>query len=223
MIRRIVGLCLWWLAFTPALSLMHLGYPAVVCLWPLVGLGIIEFKAKPIKLCGAALFITGLIAMLYITQERWLLPPAIWGIVSVLGLSVMYLASIFPGIHNDQPDDASDGREENVGSADLWFDIKFPFKRLAVFYLFWMIGIVWIAFSNAVWAPIILIAWLIVMMLLGYYAVWPYAVHPEWIGYITRRDIFVSRARWRFRFVHAGILGLLLFAVIWVYFSGNPG
>ena len=85
MIRRIVGLCLWWLAFTPALSLLHLGYPVAVCLWPVVGLVCIEASIKPIRICGAALFVSGLLAMLYITQDRWLLPPAIWGVLFVLG------------------------------------------------------------------------------------------------------------------------------------------
>ena len=223
MIRRIVGLCLWWLAFTPALSLLHLGYPVAVCLWPVVGLGCIEASIKPIRICGAALFVSGLLAMLYITQDRWLLPPAIWGVLFVLGIAVMRFAGIYSGIQYDKPDEARDIAEARLSRNALWLDIKFPFKRLLVFYFLWMIGIVWIAFSSAVWAPVVLIAWLIVMMLLGYYAVWPYAVHPEWLGYITRRGIFVSKNRWRFRFVTAGLGVLVLVAAIWLYLSNIMG
>ena len=223
MLRRIIGFCLWWLAFTPALSLIHRNDTIVVSILPLLALCIIEHKNKLIRIGGWCIYIFGLLGMLYVTQHRWLLSPAIWGWMLILGLAVMYLASRFSKKTLPNHDAQSEIQEPiNVLNIhDLLFNIKFPIKRMIGFYLIWMIGGFWIALKNLAWAPVVLIAWSLIMMLLGYYSIWPFMIHPEWIGYAARRDVFVSKGRWCRRFIASGFFIVSAFTFAFLYMTNE--
>ena len=222
MICRLVGLCVWWLAFAPALSHMQLKY--AVSAVPLVALGLFGVKYRAVRIGANLLYVFGIPVMLGMMHPHWILPPAVWGIVYVLGISTMYFLQKISsgkmladaGSTDPSADELQTNRSKHCYSL-LHTNCKFPIRRFAAFYLIWLVGIVWIATRTESHAPIILIAWSIVMLLLGYNSVWPFAIHPEWLGYCTRRSVFVTKTRWMVRFSIAVLLvaGCITAGILW--------
>ena len=219
MIRFLIGLSLWWLAFPPALALLHLTYAVIVCLLPAAALCMLKTRIKPLRIGAYLLYMAGLLGMLAITYGNWLLPPMIWGGVLVMGMFAMILCDKWPKNANHAPDDNNSDSFHTLSASELLFNIKFPFKRHVIFYIIWGIGGVGIAIQNTDWGPVMLMVWSIVMLLLGYYSIWPFAILPEWIGYQGRREAFVSVSRWRMRFIVIGILMILSITAIAAYLS----
>lgn len=196
-LRIFLGICLWWLCFSPFLA--HDLASAFVPI-SLVTLAIWPLTAFPMRrltsILHTAIFLAGILAMLFMSHGRWMLPAAATGIAIALFAAIsacMHTHPAYPGKAGALPCSLA----------------KLPVLRLAVFHAVWLAGIPIALFLPQNHTAHILTAWTCILLTSAAVHIWPFAVSPEWLGFKTRRECFVSPGRWRLRHI-ANIILLII-------------
>lgn len=195
-LRIFFGICLWWLCFSPILAHdLSLSFVAVSCAALASWLCTLA-PSRALKKIFSAAFLTGILAMLCLSRGTWAMPPAVTGILFAL---VAAISALLPGIR-ECPGHTGSAKRSLAG---LFI------KRLAIFHIVWLLGLPIALFLPENNAPQIAMAWTCAMLTAASAHIWPFQVSPEWLGFRTRRECFVSNTRWRIRH----IADLVLFTV----------
>lgn len=193
-IRFLLGFCLWWLFVSPVFfgtfSTPFLMASATALMAWILGL-IFQKWSNRLDF----VFFAAILVMAIFNQNRWILPPILMGCVYLflcITLCFLRTKSTTPHTHPlPEP----------------------PHKLPILFYLLgffgtWAVGLLVTALIPSVHAPIILMFWTCLMFIL-FNEVSALSSNALWVGYKTRRECFVSKRRWQFRFMIAVLLIVL--------------
>lgn len=84
-----------------------------------------------------------------------------------------------------------------------------PLPRCLIFSLSWLVGLMLIALKPSPYAPALFFGFSCLMLLASAHHLWPFALTPEWLGYKTRRKIFVSKKKYVLQSLSAAVLLIL--------------
>ena len=154
------------------------------------------------------LYTIGILAIIYLTTPFYIIPATVWGAIIVASIAfIAWLRAherLIQTIHSDQTSSLTSQTSQYPKA----------YSRFIIYYCAWIAGIILIICHPGLWEPAVLFAWTCAMILIGYAHIWPFALHPEWLGYRMRRTVFVSRRRWIARFIIAFLLLALALALV---------
>lgn len=200
-VRFFGGLVLWWLFFAPAFfgiwtPLFIASAALALMLWLVCT--ILPTSARILDFP----FFAAILAMAVFNQNKWLLPPALMG-------GILLFASIaLIALRQSTPQKTTHPLPHHFA------DIP-PIRRFAAIFAIWGLGTGIAMFFTAPHAHIVLMFWTCLMFVL-FNEITILAANTLWIGYKTRRECFVSSARWRLRFIGAAVM-----LILWTAFCLN--
>lgn len=213
---RMCCLCLWGLASLPVFlgagsTLSFIAAGTALTTWAMF------FIRWPhwFSWLSALLYNIAILYMLWDTQIAWIMPPAITGCAFVIGcLCAAGAKSQTKSIKLGNP------IQKPLHEKTALFQSSDPIPHLSatqnmrslIFYGIWGIGLCMIMISHSPYTSSMLLAWSCMMLFAARESIWIFYTSHEWLGYMTRRECFVSTARWRWRFVRDFALLGLLFA-----------
>lgn len=206
-LRFFLGLCLWWLCFSPFLAHDLGGVFIAASLGTVVFWAATLLPSARVRITATSLFLAGNLSMLLISHGTWPLSSAITGLLyTILAMVLLCLDQVreYPGKKTSVPK-ALNG---------------LPIRRLIIFHAVWFTGMAIALFMPAKYPAHILISWTGLMLTLAAVHIWPFATSPEWLGYKTRRECFVSPRRNHLRCAADAVLltiGLLIASLLFFY------
>ena len=197
-VRFFLGLVLWWLFFAPAFYGIWTPHFLAASALALVLWTAGVFLPGRTKILDIP-FIAAILAMAAFNQNKWLLPPALMG-----GLFLFTCIAIIVLRQKASP---------LAAHPIPWHVAEIPaIRRFLGIFAIWGVGAVTTMLFPVAHAHIVLMFWTCLMVVLNN-EISVLTANSYWIGYKTRRECFVSTARWRLRFFSAGIL-----FVLWIAF-----
>ncbi|GEM_PF-5007006 len=202
-IRFLMGICLWWLFVSPVfygiLSLPFLAASSIALLAWIVG-HVLKKAAKILDF----VFFAAILAMILFNQNKWLLSPILMG--CIYGFSCAIICFL---------------KKKNTQHHTYTRTDRPPQMPILLYLLgffgIWAIGLLTTAVIPSAHAPIILMFWTCLMFVL-FNEISMLATNALWVGYKTRRECFVSKRKWRIRFIiAASLLILWLGCSLWIF------
>ncbi len=190
-----VGLC--WLCFAPGITI-HSSF--------LIISAIVAFAAAIALISKRApgfilLFFTAAIgSMLWATRGFWIFPPAFSGLLITLLIFLIYTLG-----NNEKPTNSTPLPAPPVCAPQM--------ARLTIFHSIWFAGLILIGLFPCSYSAITFMAWTCLLLVLGR-NLWMFCIHTEWYGYMMRREVFVPKISWNFRFIRLAILGIICISLI---------
>lgn len=192
-----------WAAFMPALyhpcdDVVFVGV-AVAAISALL-MGRICF----LSLVPFALYFVAVIVILYGTQNFWLFPPILWGMVIIFALFGVSLLAL-PN-EKEENDHASQVFHPSVISPHFW-------KKRFTFLLFlWIVGEIYLSFQTEDWRIIVMFVWTMVMFF-AFQAQIAFVMNEPWIGFRMRRLCFLDKTQWRRKWIRDLVISFLCLGI----------
>lgn len=216
-VRRLSGLALWGTAFAPFLTGASHELSLTAGCVGLFAWMLLQFSwHRTLIILIALLYFSSIFALLWITRSNWILLPGLWGpwlIACAIAMFGLHRNTQSVGSPMAQDDLKSNRNNPQVHISDT------QTKRDGVFYAIWGIGLGFMALSQQPYTPAIMAAWSCLMLYLARESIWIFYTNHEWLGYMMRRDCFVSQRQWRWRFARTFIALCLLIAAWYLVYQ----
>lgn len=198
-VRLLLSIALAVLFLTPLLIKGGVLFCAIAATTAL-SLIIATFSSSPTAaFISALLAFVGLCSAILIANDFRLFSPAVAAFILSFSFPA-FLSLPFP------PKKSAPAKEHTIAPKSL------PLPRCLIFSATWLGGLMLIAQKPGPYAPALFFGFSCLMILASARHIWPFALTPEWIGYKTRRKIFVSKKKYVVRGLCAVIL-LILWSV----------
>ena len=145
---------------------------------------------------SALLAFVGLCSAIIIANDFRLFSPAVAAFILVFSFPA-FLSLPFPKKISESANAHTDALK------------SLPLSRCLIFSTTWLIGLTFIALKPSPYAPALFFGFSCLMILGSARHIWPFALTPEWIGYKTRRKIFVSKKKYAVQWLCAAVLLIL--------------